>query len=279
MGKIISPKRKQGRVEYPTTLAKAVLVNEGKEGMTVQDFIDDEPRRLAEIYEPVFADTLPEASAATMRKLYLIPAGPEFDNDVKEEYITARELVDEEYVYRWEKLGRTAPEEIHILRMYDSIGDFSPEDLVRLKEYLHGGGSSNPKLFLIMDFADGFTFEFDEDNTTQQDEHHHIEFVGKTTHISSAGYYPYPHTVFEYRYIIDYDWLEDTVEITSYERVATVYPEDRHVLISQSAYDQLVEDDEVDLELIYMVYEDEDEDENENENENEGGPSEPSPNL
>lgn len=277
MGKIISPKRKQGRVEYPTTLAKAVLVNEGKEGMTVQDFIDDEPRRLAEIYEPVFADTLPEPSAATMRKLYLIPADYEEGDDVKEEYITARELVDDEYVYRWEKLGRTAPTEIFIMRMYDSIDDFSPEDLVRLKEYLHGGGSSNPKLFLIMDFEDGFTFEFDEDNTTQQDEHHHMELVGKTTRISSAGYYPYPHTVFEYRYIIDFDWLEDTVEITSYERVATSYPEDRHVLISKSAYDQLVEDEEVDPELIYMVYEDEDEEENENENEE--VPSEPSPNL
>lgn len=115
-------KGERGSRTYPYTHAKAVFVD-SDEYKTVQDFIDDEPRRLAEIYEPVFADALPEPSAATMRKLYLIPAEFGEGSDVKEEYITARELVDEQYVYRWEKLGRTAPEEIAMVE----LGTDTPE--------------------------------------------------------------------------------------------------------------------------------------------------------
>ena len=358
MGKIISPKRKQGRVEYPTTLAKAVLVNEGKEGMTVQDFIDDEPRRLAEIYEPVFADTLPVPSAATMRKLYLLPADHAEGSDVKEEYITARELVDEEYVYRWEKLGRTAPAEIAVIELGTEMPEGEALDTLRrvfndeykflvvydivldasFPVYPYPGGGS---VLFIGTENDGtmerrVTYTFDIDSTTTPIEitgywrevyenpasrmtslfmfptlaDFDEESLGRLSYITRG--YDAVYAIYDNELDVNflatltfhedspYGWLicgtftdgttETTVEyyiatdsvteeVSAYERVVTTRPVDRHVLISQSEYDQLVEDEEVDPELIYMVYEDEDENENENENENEGGPSEPSPNL
>ncbi len=55
-------------------------------------------------FEFVVADTLPTASADTMYKIYLIPAGDSEEDNYKDEYVT----ILEEGVYSWEKIGSTA---------------------------------------------------------------------------------------------------------------------------------------------------------------------------
>lgn len=55
-------------------------------------------------FEFVVADTLPTASADTMNKIYLIPAGDSEEDNYKDEYVT----ILEEGVYSWEKIGSTA---------------------------------------------------------------------------------------------------------------------------------------------------------------------------
>ena len=55
-------------------------------------------------FEFVVADSLPTASADTMYKIYLIPAGDSEDDNYKDEYVT----ILEEGVYSWEKIGSTA---------------------------------------------------------------------------------------------------------------------------------------------------------------------------
>ena len=55
-------------------------------------------------FEFVVADELPEASADTMYKIYLIPADGADTDNVKDEYVT----IEEEGVYSWEMIGTTA---------------------------------------------------------------------------------------------------------------------------------------------------------------------------
>lgn len=55
-------------------------------------------------FEFVVADTLPTASADTMYKIYLIPAGDSEEDNYKDEYVT----ILEDGVYSWEKIGSTA---------------------------------------------------------------------------------------------------------------------------------------------------------------------------
>lgn len=55
-------------------------------------------------FEFVVADTLPTASADTMYKIYLIPAGDSEEDNYKDEYVT----ILEEGVYSWEKIGSTS---------------------------------------------------------------------------------------------------------------------------------------------------------------------------
>ena len=53
-------------------------------------------------YESV--SVLPQASAATMNKIYLIPSDNAEDNNVKDEYIT----VQDDGQYKWEQIGSTS---------------------------------------------------------------------------------------------------------------------------------------------------------------------------
>lgn len=50
---------------------------------------------------------LPEPSAATMYKLYLVPAVGGSGTNVKSEHLTIRSGVEGSYTYRWEKIGDT----------------------------------------------------------------------------------------------------------------------------------------------------------------------------
>lgn len=56
--------------------------------------------------EPVPAQTLPEASASTMKKLYLIPKPGDETGNIKEEWITYKKSSNPD-VYDWEKIGDT----------------------------------------------------------------------------------------------------------------------------------------------------------------------------
>ena len=51
---------------------------------------------------------LPEASASTMYKIYLVPSADPQTQNVKDEYITLRSGVEGSYTYSWEQIGSTA---------------------------------------------------------------------------------------------------------------------------------------------------------------------------
>lgn len=59
-------------------------------------------------FEVVVADELPEASADTMGKIYLIPSTNPQTQNVRDEFITVHTVVDDVDVYEWEKIGSTA---------------------------------------------------------------------------------------------------------------------------------------------------------------------------
>ena len=57
-------------------------------------------------YVPV--DVLPEASAATMGRIYLVPSPDATAGNIKEEHITVRFGSEGAYTYDWESIGNTA---------------------------------------------------------------------------------------------------------------------------------------------------------------------------
>jgi len=57
--------------------------------------------------EVVSVDELPEASADTMDKIYLVPSPIAASQNIKDEYITLRSGTEGSYTYTWEQIGST----------------------------------------------------------------------------------------------------------------------------------------------------------------------------
>ena len=73
---------------------------------------DEVDNKIAQLFvlEPEYVDTLPTASADTMKKMYFVPKTDTEENNASDEYMTFRSGAGTEldpYTYRWEKLGDT----------------------------------------------------------------------------------------------------------------------------------------------------------------------------
>lgn len=73
---------------------------------------DEVDNKIAQLFvlEPEYVDTLPTASADTMKKMYFVPKTDTEENNASDEYMTFRSGAGTEldpYTYRWEKVGDT----------------------------------------------------------------------------------------------------------------------------------------------------------------------------
>lgn len=75
-------------------------------GGKIKEYVDAQVAAIHK-FDVVVADELPEASADTMYKLYLIPKSTTKTGNVKEEWITIRSGAEGSYTYAWERIGDT----------------------------------------------------------------------------------------------------------------------------------------------------------------------------
>ena len=102
----------EGLKVYITSLVNVSYASYNQSELTyyTKDEVD---AKIAQLYvlEPAYADTLPTASADTMKKLYFVPKSESEENNASDEFITVRIGAGTEldpYTYAWEQVGDTS---------------------------------------------------------------------------------------------------------------------------------------------------------------------------
>lgn len=123
-----------GTAAYEDVLSN-IEAGEGKivDAATIKAYVDAQVGAIHK-FDVVVADELPDASAETMYKLYLIPKAGSEQKNVKEEWITIRLGTEGAYTYQWEKIGDTAIDLSGYVQKTQTIAGIDLQDNITVAE-------------------------------------------------------------------------------------------------------------------------------------------------